>query len=237
MIEVCSNCGKEIGSFQQACVFREKIVCAECDTKLRQGAMTSQFGQGETSIVSAPFIFIALKQRTREWRKWRHNGIGASDAPIIMGENPWKKSQELLREKRGPARDSKMNDAMTRGVKLEPQARRRYIARTENDVMPACLQSKQYPWLHASVDGISSNGKVIVEIKCGESVYQHTSESGCVPDYYYGQVQHILAVSGLTSIDFWCYLPYHPELLIPVLRDEKYIIRLLVAEINFWTNV
>jgi predicted Zn finger-like uncharacterized protein len=34
-VEVCSNCGKEIGRLQQACVFGDKIVCAECDKKLR----------------------------------------------------------------------------------------------------------------------------------------------------------------------------------------------------------
>jgi predicted Zn finger-like uncharacterized protein len=34
-VEVCSNCGKEIGRLQQACVFSDKIVCAECDKKLR----------------------------------------------------------------------------------------------------------------------------------------------------------------------------------------------------------
>jgi putative phage-type endonuclease len=239
MIEVCSNCSKEIGRFQQAYIFRDKIVCAECDMMLRQGAMTSHNSPQPQNLgqLHLGYEIIALKQRTQEWIKWRHNGIGASDAPIIMGENPWKTAQELLREKRGPARASKPNDAMSRGIKLEPQARKFYIARTGNDVKPACLQSKQYSWLHASVDGISSNGNVIVEIKCGESVYQHTSESGCVPDYYYGQLQHILAVSGITSIDFWCYLPRRPKLLIPVPRNEEYIIRLLIAENNFWNNV
>ena len=186
---------------------------------------------------SAQFTIIELEQGTPEWIEWRHKGIGASDAPIIMGENPWKRPEELLREKRGPARDSNKNEAMSRGIMLEPQARSCYIARTGNDVKPACLQSNQYPWLRASVDGISSSGNVIVEIKCGESVYRHTSQYGCVPDYYYGQLQHILAVSGLASLDFWCYLPGCPELLTPVPRNEEYIKRLVAAERSFWNNV
>jgi putative phage-type endonuclease len=187
--------------------------------------------------ITPHFTIIELEQGTREWLEWRHKGIGASDAPTIMGENPWKRAEELLREKRGPARDSGKNEAMNRGTLLEPEARRCYVARTGNDVRPACLQSNQHIWLRASVDGISANGNAIVEIKCGESVYRHTSQYRCIPDYYYGQLQHILAVSGLASLDFWCYLPGRPELLTPVIRDDKYIDRLITAERNFWNNV
>jgi predicted Zn finger-like uncharacterized protein len=48
-VEVCSTCGKEIGKLQQACVFSEKIVCAECDKKLRgtQVATTQTSSQTE----------------------------------------------------------------------------------------------------------------------------------------------------------------------------------------------
>ena len=164
-------------------------------------------------------------------------GRGASDASIIMGENPWKSAAELLEEKRGPARDSPKNEAMIRGTLLEPEARSRYIKRTGNEVAPACLQSLQHSWLRASVDGISSSGNVVVEIKCGESVYRHTSECGCAPDYYYGQLQHILAVSGLASLDFWYYLPRRRPILTEVPRDDEYIARLIAAEKNFWNSI
>lgn len=183
------------------------------------------------------FTIVQLKQGTREWLEWRHQGIGASDAPTIMGENPWKSARDLLQEKCGPVRRSVQNEAMARGTRLEPEARRRYVAKTGNSVRPACLQSSRHAWLRASVDGIVSNGTAIVEIKCGESVYRTTSQSRCVPDYYYGQLQHILAVTGLTSLDFWCYLPGRPELLVPVARDDKYIKHLIAAELGFWNSV
>lgn len=126
---------------------------------------------------------------------------------------------------------------MARGTQLESEARRRYMARTGKDVRPACLQSRRYGWLRASVDGLSRNGDAVVEIKCGKSTYQRVSESNCVPDHYYGQLQHILAVTGLQSLDFWCYLPGCPELLLNVLRDEAYIERLLRTESEFWERV
>jgi putative phage-type endonuclease len=126
---------------------------------------------------------------------------------------------------------------MARGTQLEPEARRRYMAKTGRDVNPACLQSCQYDWLRASVDGLSVNGDAVVEIKCGDSVYQRVSQLHGVPDYYYGQLQHILAVTGLASLDFWCYLPDRPELLLTVARDDAYVERLLRAELEFWNRV
>lgn len=187
--------------------------------------------------IIASFTIIELKQSSREWLEWRHKGIGASDAPTIMGENPWKSTNDLLREKCGPVRDSAKNEAMTRGTLLEPEARSRYITRTGNVVCPACLQNNKHIWMRASVDGISKDGNTIVEIKCGESAYKRTSQNRCVPDYYYGQLQHIMAVSGLESLDFLCYLPGRPELLLQVVRDEKYIKRLISAETTFWNNI
>lgn len=193
----------------------------------------------ETSTESSPFTCLSIKldQGTPEWLEWRHQGIGASDAPVVMNENPWKASAELLREKRGRPRPSIQNAAMARGTMLEPEARDRYISRISDVVRPACFQSIQYPWQRASVDGITSDGSRIVEIKCGDSVYRKTALTGCVPDYYYGQLQHIMAVTGISAVDFFCYLPGRPEVLVQVPRDDDYIARLIRAEIAFWAKV
>jgi putative phage-type endonuclease len=155
-----------------------------------------------------------------------------------MGENLWKTAAQLLHEKRGRVpREPAQNAAMARGTILEPEARRRYISKTGRDVQAACLQSNEHEWLRASVDGLTNSGDVVVEIKCGESVYRNTSQNGCAPDYYYGQLQHILAVTGLQSLDFWCYLPGLPDLLVPVKRDNNYIERMLRSESRFWKDV
>jgi len=183
------------------------------------------------------FTIVELRQGTPEWRQWRHNGIGASDAPAIMGENRFKSTAQLLQEKRGPARDFGQNAAMARGTELEPEARRRYIVKTGREVHPACLQSTRYSWLRASLDGFAIKRDAVVEIKCGESVYRRASQSRSVPDYYYGQLQHILAVTGLASLDFWCYWPGYPEVLLAVGRDNAYIERLLKTELEFWNQV
>ena len=183
------------------------------------------------------YTVVTLEQGTTAWREWRHNGIGASDASTIMDENRFKSAAQLLQEKRGPARDFGQNAAMARGTELEPEARRRYVAKTGREVRPACLQSTRYEWLRASLDGLSINHDAVVEIKCGESVYRRASQSRAIPDSYCGQMQHILAVTGFVSLDFWCYWPGYPELLLPVARDDSYIERLLQRELEFWNNV
>ena len=154
-----------------------------------------------------------------------------------MGENPWRGVGELLEQKRGIARDRGQNGAMARGARLEPDARKRYESTIGVSVRPVCLQSSQYDWLRASLDGLSADGRTVVEIKCGDSVYRKTASFGEVPDYYYGQLQHILAVTGNSSIDFWCWLPGRSGLLVQVERDAKYIETLIETERKFWTRV
>lgn len=154
-----------------------------------------------------------------------------------MGENPWKTAADLMREKRGRAKRGGENAAMAMGTALEPEARKAYCMHRATLVEPACLQSEAHPWLRASVDGISSDWDRVVEIKCGESVYRKTAATGRAPGYYYGQLQHILAVTGLGEIDFWCYLPGLSPVLVTVERDERYITRMIKAEYEFWKAV
>jgi len=184
-----------------------------------------------------PFTVVELEQGTTEWREWRHCGIGGSDASVIMGENHYSCVQDLLREKQGPAKEHGQNAAMARGTQLEPEARRRYMLKTGRHMTPVCVQSTEHEWLRASLDGICVNHASVVEIKCGRTAYRIAYQARSVPSYYYGQTQHILAVTGLDSLDFWCYWPGCPEVLIHVPRDAAYIERMLEKEFEFWNRV
>ena len=185
---------------------------------------------------SPAFTLVHFEQGTPAWLDWRSQGIGASDAPTIMGENPWKSASQLFEEKSGKPKPS-TNAAMARGSALEPEARRRFGSKFGLSVEPACMQSLKLEWLRASVDGIAADASRVVEIKCGESVYRKTAQSLRVPGYYMGQLQHILAVTNLEAIDFWCYLPKRPELHVVVPRDQNYIDNLLEVEYAFWVQV
>ena len=183
-----------------------------------------------------PYRTVDFTQGTQAWLDWRNHGIGASDAPAIMGENPWKSPDRLLKEKLNGA-TPELNKAMRRGTVLEPEARSRYEEVTGIKVRPMCLESRQFYWLRASLDGLAHDGSSAIEIKCGEAVYRFAAYEHQVPNYYVGQLQHILAVTGLALIDFWCYLPGRPEVHLSIERDDDYIDRLIETEKRFWQRL
>src|SRR5690606_2655687 len=43
----------------------------------------------DTGSVVSPMVLVDLEQGSPEWLAWRAEGIGASDAATIMGENPY----------------------------------------------------------------------------------------------------------------------------------------------------
>lgn len=194
-------------------------------------------GPATTTADPKAFGVVQLPQGSSAWLQWRHGGIGGSDAPTILGENPWRSAAALLREKVAPPRESFMNAAMKRGKELEPIALARYAARTGRQMVPVCIQSLRVGWLRASLDGIAVDGAAAVEIKCGKSAYAATEKHGAVPRYYYGQVQHVLAITGLPSLDFFCHWPGEQDILLRVPRDDGYIAHLLQQEQAFWRHV
>ncbi len=174
-------------------------------------------GEAEESL----YREIRLEQGTLEWKRWRLGGFGASDAPVLMKQNPWKSIDALLDEKAGKGGDYE-SEAMRQGKMLEAAARDAYCSKKGIQVKSACLQHRKYSWARASLDGISNDGKTIVEIKCGERAYD-LALSGEIPRYYHGQLQHIMFITGLNMIDYWCWRPGNQGVLFKMRRHEKYI--------------
>ena len=212
--------------------------CPSCGTVVfRIGGQRARVGSSLPA--DNPYEIITLQQNTPEWHEWRHKGIGASDARAAISKPGTRGRAKLLAEKRAPEppEDSFTTEAMDLGTKLEPEARRLYNERHQTNVRPVCVQSTEYPWLRASLDGLSEDGNLVVEIKCGAGVHQEALEK--FPREYQSQVQHILAVTGLPSLHFWCYWPMNPnpEILHVVERDEEYINNLMGKEREFWSEV
>lgn len=184
----------------------------------------------------AHFIKLDFDQSTEEWLSWRRGGIGASDAPVVMGLSPWLKDGELLLLKTGQQSERPANDAMQRGKRLEPVARLAYVNHTGIDVAPVCVQSCAHSWMRASLDGLSADGRHVVEIKCPGEKDHRLAASGCVPEKYFPQLQHILAVTGLGEIYYWSFRFDHTVLL-KVARDESFIASLMEKEVAFWARV
>ena len=177
-----------------------------------------------------------LQQGSGAWLAWRRGGIGASDAPAIMGVSPWMDLETLWLDKTGRRQGCAANHAMRRGQRLEPEARALYIRTTRAQVEPACLEHGTHPWMRGSLDGISADGDLVLEVKCPGAADHAGALRGEVPAKYVPQLQHLLAVSGAGVCHYWSYRD-GAGTLIEVAPDPGYILRLLERERDFWRHV
>jgi putative phage-type endonuclease len=180
------------------------------------------------------FQIIPLVERTPAWWEWRREGIGSSDAATILGQNRRHSVERLLFEKQHSRQNSARQFEQARSATREREARAHYCRVVGISVQPACVQSIARPWQRASLDGLSVDGERAVEIKCGKATYATTAARQRPAREHFPQLQHILAVTGLPAIDYWCYCPPLAPLRLEVRRDEAYIERLLAAEEAFW---
>lgn len=179
------------------------------------------------------YIIEKLNQGSVEWLEWRRTKVTATDASCIMGVNPWCTEYNRWQEKLGLIAGPEMNRSMQRGIEMEEFARHRFMELTGISVFPQVITSIEYPWMAASLDGLSLCGKYIVEVKCPGKADQESAQCGIVPEKYHPQLQHQLAVTGL---DMAYYYSFDGEdgILLEVPRDQKYIDEMIIKEKKFY---
>ncbi len=179
------------------------------------------------------YLIDDLEQGSREWHNWRKGVIGASDAPKIMGENPWGSRASLLAEKLGLVREFQGNAKTREGNSFEGDARESLETKFKLKLKPTIVQDSKEPFLAASLDAICSDYEKLFEIKAGVKAYEHTKMTKGVPDYYIGQLQHMLMVTEMESLTYAVYRPDKPLLTLTVYRNDSYIKRLRKKEKEF----
>ena len=148
--------------------------------------------------MNSPFKYVDVLPGSDEWRRWRHTGIGASDASVIMGTNPYKSPYQLWEEKIFKREEVSMNAAMKHGVIHEPKARE-WVERTYFANFPAtCMADEEDSYLLASLDGYDGIEDIVLEIKCpvSSNIWNQVKDYGVHPPYWLDQVQWQLMVSG-----------------------------------------
>ncbi len=178
-----------------------------------------------------------LQQNTAEWHRWRMQGIGASDAPVIMGETPFKTPRTLWSIKTGRVQEGPAGPAARRGRELERFARRAYERRIGIQMEPLCLVHEEFEWMRASLDGLSFDGSTLLEIKCPLNLRDRASaQEGRIPSQYHAQLQHQLEVSGAEQAHYWS---FHGSdgILVEIRPDPEYAKRLVETEAAFWQLV
>ena len=178
-----------------------------------------------------------LHQNTPEWQRWRLEGIGSSDAPVIMGESNFKTPRVLWSIKTGGSTEGSDSPAVRRGRELEQRARSAYEARMGVQMEPACLVHDQLDWMRASLDGFSFDGSIVLEIKCPLSRRDQAAvQEGRISVHYYAQVQHQLEVSRAQEAHYWSF-DGTSGILVRAQPDREYIARLMEAEAAFWQRI
>lgn len=105
---------------------------------------------------------------TDEQKARRHNGIGASDTPIIMGYSSYKTPYQLYLEKTGQLEpDDEMTEPQYWGTALEPAIIKRFAEENMVEVtFPDTVYHPDYPFIFANLDGWIESERAVVEAKC-----------------------------------------------------------------------
>jgi putative phage-type endonuclease len=201
---------------------------------------------------------MELTQNSLEWLKWRAEGLGASDAPIVMGKSKYKTKLQLWDEKFTKKVDEEENKntfIQDKGHRLEAWARPGLEFQTGVTWKPALFTHPDFQFLRASVDGWNPELQKVWECKLmGKDLYETlTNESLTVveriPPQYLDQICQQLFVTGAQSAFLTGIKEYKDEndqrqkvaYTLDIPRDEKlndYINKELVpALFEFWKSV
>jgi putative phage-type endonuclease len=165
-----------------------------------------------------------VEQNSSRWLEWREFSLGSSDASIIMGESPYKTPYELWMEKTDRKAADQDKFAFTLGHKFEPYIRSRAESQLGMSFEPRSISSKDYPFMHASLDGMNMTGTDILEIKLNnKDVHAMVAHKGFISLMHEYQMQHQMLVAEVKTC-WYASAPYvdDPEDLKP---DDIVIIR------------
>ena len=176
-----------------------------------------------------------------DWLDYRKQGIGGSDAAVVCGISRYKSRVELWMEKTHQMPDQEVGEAAYWGTQLEGLVRAEFTKRTGIQVehRMELLRSDEHPFMQANLDGTCVHpdlGPCILEAKTASAFKAGEWEDG-IPDEYFLQVQHYMAVTGYGGCYIaaliggntfrWKFIP----------RDEELITMLVQLEADFWQHV
>lgn len=199
-----------------------------------------------SKTINAKFTPIIQDEEPEEWLKLRTTGIGGSDAGAIMGLNKYASPLTVYLAKKN-IKGFDGNNATEWGHILEDPIRRKAREELKADIIavPGMYTSYDYPFMNANLDGIiytdtsiELNGMAVAgigghEIKTSANGEGFTESE--IPDAYYCQVQHYMAVTGLKWFILTVFILSKREgrhYIIP--RNDEFISKLIETEKTFW---
>lgn len=175
-----------------------------------------------------------------KWLRTRDMGIGGSDAAVIMGLNPYKSPYQLWMEKTGQAAppDLSGNPYIYWGTKNEANIADWFQEETGKKVRKlGTLQNRTYPFMLANVDRQVLGENAGLEIKTAGVRHYKEWKGDEIPDAYYCQCLHYMAVTGS---DYWyiaVLLGGNESMWKRIDRNEEDVQTLISHEREFWSLV
>jgi putative phage-type endonuclease len=185
---------------------------------------------------------VSLKQNTRDWYTWRGKGLGASEAPTVMGVSEWETRFELWAYKTSLLAKPEPNvfaaAAMQRGHDLEDGARTRAERQLGITFEPLAAEHDVHACIRASLDGCNLEKRCFLEIKCPGKAAHTEALKGRVPEKYFPQLQQQFLVTGFPEAFYASWDGLSDDVVIvPVKPDPAYLAELERTLVEFWQLV
>lgn len=200
-------------------------------------------------VIKAKFTPVDQATEPEKWMQLRTTGIGGSDVGAIMGLNKYASPLTVYLSKKD-IEGFKGNAATEWGHILEDPIRKKASEELGISIctVPGMYTSNEYPFMNANLDGVChADHQVTIGGETVEGIGGHeikTSNSGDgftsdeIPDSYYCQVQHYMAVTGLDWFILTVFFMNTKAGKHYVIRrnDDFIYTKMIPAEKDFWEN-
>lgn len=184
-------------------------------------------------------IFDSKNATREEWLKVRKLGLGGSDMAAVQGLSPWRSPIDVWLDKTSDTVEEKESEPMYWGNVLEEVVAQEFAKRSGYKVRNNnfTLQSEEYPYLLANIDREIVGLDAGLECKTANAFKANEWDGDNVPDAYYIQCQHYMAVTGKSSWWIACLVGGNTFYYKEIKRNEEVIAAIIETGAAFWELV
>lgn len=182
-------------------------------------------------------ILVSTTGMSRDtWLGERRRGIGGSDAAKVLGVSRWGGPLSVYLEKKGLYIPDDPGEPAYWGTVLEDVVAREFEKRSGLRVQRQnkIFQHAEYPWMLANVDRRIVGQNKGLECKTASNFMGDEWEGDELPDSYYIQIQHYMAVMGWESCWVACLIGGQRYVQKEVQRNSELINTIIEKEREFW---
>jgi len=206
-------------------------------------------------LPSKPYTVHQYSNRA-EWLDGRSNGIGASEAAVVLGVSKWQSPFALWARKRGIVGPSDQTEQQRWGLLMEGAIAQWFAEETgftlsEENTSGCVLKSVRWPFMGCTLDrwivpglaGIEFDGidgtfyePFPLELKVCDAMVAHEWKKE-PPLSYNIQLQYQMAITGAPVACIAVCVGAKEGRWFPVVRNDKFIARMIPRVQAFWQSV